>query len=84
MIRCINEKDIKAIPWARVEFRDNPYNFRQVAFHVYHNGHHILEISGAHANKMLWAFLDDATEFHLKQFKLGIEERLMEIENERS
>jgi hypothetical protein len=84
MIRCINEKDIKAIPWARVEFRDNPYNFRQVAFHVYHNDHHILEVSGAHANKMLWAFLDDATEFHLKQFKLGIEERLMEIENERS
>lgn len=84
MIRCINEKDIKAIPWARVEFHDNPKNFRKVAFHVYHNGRHILEVSGTHANKMLWAFLDDATERHLKEFKLGIEERLMEIENERN
>jgi hypothetical protein len=60
----------------RVIFRDNPQNFRRIAFFIERNGHELLEISGSHAHDMLISFLNSASEFHLKQFMKGIQEEL--------
>ena len=78
MIRCVSDKDIKATPYVKVEFHDNPDQYSKIAFHFYQNDRHILEVSGAHAREMLVGFLDGATKRHLRAFKDGIEECLEE------
>ena len=70
------KRPIRAVCGDSVEFQDNPQNFRRVGFSIERNGYQLLEISGSHAQDMLIAFLNDATDFHLKQFMKGIQEEL--------
>ena len=70
------KRPLKAVCGDRVKFKDNIQNFRRVGFSIERNGYQLLEISGSHAQDMLIAFLNDATDFHLKQFMKGIQEEL--------
>ena len=76
------KRPLKAVCGDIVKFRDNIQNFRRVRFSIERNGYQLLEISGSHAQDMLIAFLDSATDQHLKAFRDGIDEELERRKND--
>jgi len=76
------KRPIRAVCGDSVEFQDNPQSFRRIGFSIKRNGHELLEISGSHAQDMLIAFLENATDRHLKAFRDGIDGELERRKND--